>query len=217
MRAGAGRAPASGRSPGARRSENAAARVPPPENASPTRTSSPAVGSVRLAANASSALPCDRLVVRVADAQASRNPPARPQARRRAQSVRRCLTPPRQLTQPPGPEPARWRVLCPLDGYLSAPGASSAQQLNSHLPIMVYARIPAFSWLTRRPLARRRQAHHVSGVNRPAASSITWPSENSVSSSNGRPISCKPERQALRRRARPAPRCPAGPPCSPSP
>src|SRR5882724_1382033 len=35
-------------------------------------------------------------------------------------------------------------------------------------------------------------AHHFGGVNRPAACSITSPRENSVSSSNGRPISCSP-------------------------
>src|SRR6476620_1648672 len=34
--------------------------------------------------------------------------------------------------------------------------------------------------------------HHLAGVKRPAACSITSPSENSVSSSNGRPISCRP-------------------------
>src|SRR5258707_12978317 len=34
--------------------------------------------------------------------------------------------------------------------------------------------------------------HHLGGVKRPAACSITSPSENSVSSSNGRPISCRP-------------------------
>src|ERR1700682_2751071 len=34
--------------------------------------------------------------------------------------------------------------------------------------------------------------HHLGGVNRPAACSRTSPSENSVSSSNGRPISCSP-------------------------
>ena len=34
--------------------------------------------------------------------------------------------------------------------------------------------------------------HHLSGENRPAASSITWPNANSVSSSNGRPMSWSP-------------------------
>ena len=39
---------------------------------------------------------------------------------------------------------------------------------------------------------RHRTHHHFGGVNRPAACSTTSPSENSVSSSNGRPISCRP-------------------------
>src|SRR3954463_3375333 len=34
--------------------------------------------------------------------------------------------------------------------------------------------------------------HHRCGLKLPAACSITWPSENRVSSSNGRPINCKP-------------------------
>ena len=38
----------------------------------------------------------------------------------------------------------------------------------------------------------RHAHHHLAGVNRPAACSITSPSENSVSSSNGRPINCRP-------------------------
>src|SRR5262245_12675267 len=37
------------------------------------------------------------------------------------------------------------------------------------------------------------QAHQRSGTgNRPAASSMAWPARNSVASSNGLPISCKP-------------------------
>src|SRR5207237_71074 len=39
---------------------------------------------------------------------------------------------------------------------------------------------------------RRHRPHHLGGVKRPAACSITSPSENSVSSSKGRPISCRP-------------------------
>src|SRR5260221_14043756 len=38
----------------------------------------------------------------------------------------------------------------------------------------------------------RHLHHHLTGVKRPAACSTTSPSENSVSSSNGRPISCRP-------------------------
>src|SRR5437879_1916276 len=39
---------------------------------------------------------------------------------------------------------------------------------------------------------RHRLYHHACGVNRPAACSITSAAENSVSSSNGRPMSCNP-------------------------
>src|SRR5262249_16199244 len=42
-------------------------------------------------------------------------------------------------------------------------------------------------------LAPRRASHQRSGTaKRPAASSITWPTRNSVASSNGLPISCRP-------------------------
>src|SRR5262245_25488670 len=42
-------------------------------------------------------------------------------------------------------------------------------------------------------LAARRPSHQRSGTTkRPAASSITWPTRNSVASSNGLPISCRP-------------------------
>ena len=39
------------------------------------------------------------------------------------------------------------------------------------------------------------------GRNRPAACSMTWPSANSLSSSNGRPMSCRPSGSPSRRRA----------------
>lgn len=59
------------------------------------------------------------------------------------------------------------------------------------------ARTPASPWLQFRvrcpifalPVRLWLHYHQRSGANRPAAFSITAPSENSVSSSNGRPIS----------------------------
>src|SRR5579859_4829623 len=50
---------------------------------------------------------------------------------------------------------------------------------------------------------RRHIHHHLPGVKRPAACSTIAPSVNSVSSSNGRPINCKPS-------GRPWPSVPAG-------
>src|SRR5258708_18175690 len=79
--------------------------------------------------------------------------------------------------------------------HLNASTAPSPIPLNG---ILDYA-TPALTH--RSPPARRH--HHFSGVHRPAAASITAPSENKVSSSHGRPINCRPS-------GRPSESSPAG-------
>ena len=82
-----------------------------------------------------------------------------------------------------GPPQGEQRGARPAGGFGCARLRSNSASVMRHL-------------MPTRPRTCGRQRlgryHHRSGVNRPAACSITPPSENSVSSSNGRPISCRP-------------------------